>query len=59
MHTGVTVRKIIMRASKRSFIRATLAGGIAAAACFTISLYAQAQSPSPAEARQIAEDAYI
>jgi hypothetical protein len=48
-----------MRASKRSFIRATLAGCLAAAACFTISLPAHAQSPSPAETRQIAEDAYV
>jgi len=48
-----------MTANRRSFIRQALAGGFAAAACFATPLPTNAQSLSPAEARQIAEDAYI
>ena len=48
-----------MRADIRSFVRKTLACSLAAAAFFTVPLSASAQSLSPAEARQIAEDAYV
>jgi hypothetical protein len=48
-----------MTADRRSFFRKTLASGFAAAAFFTIPLSASAQSLSPAEARKIAEDAYV
>jgi len=48
-----------MTADRRSFIRKALVGGFAAAACFAMPLHANAQSLSPTEARQIAEDAYI
>jgi hypothetical protein len=45
-----------MTADRRSFFRKAL---VAAAAFFTLPLSAGAQSLSPAEARQIAEDAYV
>jgi hypothetical protein len=48
-----------MQPTRRIFTHRTLAGGFAAAACFIMTPYASAQSLSPAEARQIAEDAYI
>jgi hypothetical protein len=48
-----------MRADIRSFVRKTLACSLAAAALFATPLSASAQSLSPAEARQIAEDAYV
>ena len=40
-------------------IRKAVATTFIAAACSTLALLAHAQSPSPTEARQIAEDAYI
>jgi hypothetical protein len=48
-----------MTPTRRSFFYGALAGGVAAAAWFTMSLPTHAQSLSPAEARQIAEDAYV
>ena len=48
-----------MTQNRRSLIREALVGGFAAAACFATPFPANAQSLSPAEARQIAEDAYI
>ncbi len=48
-----------MKTNRRSFIWKTLAGGFAAATCFTPFVTANGQSLAPAEARQIAEDAYI
>ena len=48
-----------MKQNRRSLIREALVGGFAAAACFATPYPANAQSLSPAEARQIAEDAYI
>lgn len=45
--------------NRRSFIQDTVIGGVAAATCFAIPRSASAQSLSPVEARQIAEDAYI
>jgi hypothetical protein len=48
-----------MTANKRSFIREAFVGSFAAAACFAMPFSANAQSLSPAEARQIAENAYI
>ena len=48
-----------MKTNKRSFMRVALAGAFAATACVVLSLSAQAQTLSPEEARQIAEDAYI
>ncbi len=48
-----------MTTDRRSFIQETLIGGVAAATYFAIPRSASAQSLSPAEARQIAEDAYI
>jgi hypothetical protein len=47
-----------MKATRR-FVTVTFAAGIAAAACVWMILPAYAQSLSPAEARQVAEDAYI
>jgi len=43
----------------RYTIRKAVATTFIAAACSTLPLLAHAQSPSPTEARQIAEDAYI
>src|SRR5215471_1949209 len=40
-------------------IRKAVATTFIAAACSTLALLSHAQSPSPTEARQIAEDAYI
>lgn len=48
----------VMTQTRRSFAMATLAGFAAAAACLAAQP-AAAQALSPAEARQIAEDAYI
>ena len=48
-----------MKRNRRSLIREALVGGFIAAACFATPFPANAQSLSPAEARQIAEDAYI
>jgi hypothetical protein len=48
-----------MAANRRFVIRGALIGGLGAMICFVIPLSANAQSVSPAEARQIAEDAYI
>jgi hypothetical protein len=48
-----------MTTDRRSFIRKTLACSFAAAAFFAIPLSASAQSLSPAEARRIAENAYV
>lgn len=48
-----------MTTNRRSFIQEALVGGVAAATYFAIPRSANAQSLSPAEARQIAEDAYI
>jgi hypothetical protein len=48
-----------MTADRRSFFRKTVACSFAAAALFATPLSASAQSLSPAEARQIAEDAYV
>jgi hypothetical protein len=48
-----------MTTNRRSAIRGALVGGFAAMVCLAIPFSAKAQSPSPAEARQIAEDAYI
>ena len=46
-----------MNARNRLFVRGTFVGGFAALACFMMILRANAQSLSPAEAQQIAEDA--
>jgi hypothetical protein len=54
-----TAKEATIKANRRSFIREALAAGFVAAAFFTLSPPAHAQSLSPAEARQIAEDAYI
>ena len=48
-----------MKASRRSFVRGTLTSAFALVPFFTMRLPAHAQSLSPADARQIAEDAYI
>jgi hypothetical protein len=48
-----------MKSSRRFFVFAALAGSFAAASCFALTLPAKAQAPTPAEAQQIAEDAYI
>ena len=48
-----------MTAGRRPFIRKILACSFAAAAFFAVPVTASAQSLSPAEARQIAEDAYV
>ena len=48
-----------MKTSRKAFIHGVLATGFAAAVGFTMSQPSYAQSLSPAEARQIAEDAYI
>jgi hypothetical protein len=48
-----------MTANRRSFIRGAAVGGFIAAVCSAMPLFANAQSPSPAEAQQIAEDAYV
>jgi hypothetical protein len=48
-----------MNATRRFFMSASLAGGLASAACLGINSPAGAQSLASAEARQIAEDAYI
>lgn len=48
-----------MRHKRRSFIREALVVGFVAAVCVAMPLPAIGQSLSPAEARQIAEDAYI
>jgi hypothetical protein len=48
-----------MTADRRAFFRKTVACSFAAAALFATPLSASAQSLSPAEARQIAEDAYV
>src|SRR5262245_42353138 len=44
---------------RHTIIRKAVAITFIAAACSTLALLAHAQSPSPTEARQIAEDAYI
>src|SRR5499427_10874954 len=44
---------------RHTIIRKAVATTFIAAACSTLALLAHAQSPSPTEARQIAEDAYI
>jgi hypothetical protein len=48
-----------MKSNNRSFIREALISAFAAVTCFTMCLPAHAQSLSPMEAQQIAEDAYI
>jgi hypothetical protein len=48
-----------MKSTRRSFIYAALASGLAAASCFAIALPVNAQTLSPAEAQQIATDAYV
>jgi hypothetical protein len=56
---GAQIRKEpTMKATRRTFIYGALASSSAAAG-FKMSLPAHAQALSPAEARQIAEDAYI
>ncbi len=48
-----------MAKNRRFVIGGTLLGGLVAMICFAIPLSAKAQSVSPAEARQVAEEAYI
>lgn len=48
-----------MSATSRDFIHGTFVGSLAALACFLTTLSTNAQSLSPAEAQQIAEDAYV
>src|SRR5205085_4351134 len=48
-----------MKSTRRLFVYTALASGLAAASGFAPTLPAKAQTLSPAEARQIAEDAYI
>jgi hypothetical protein len=48
-----------MEPTRRSFTSGTIAAGFAAASGVSITFPAKAQSLSPAEARQIAEDAYV
>ena len=48
-----------MKTTRQTFVRGLLAGGLAAAAGFATTTPSEAQSLSPAEARQIAEEAYI
>jgi hypothetical protein len=50
---------IRMKATRRSFTSGTIAAGFAAAAGISLPLPAKAQSLSPSQAQQIAEDAYI
>jgi hypothetical protein len=45
--------------TRRSFTNGTIAAGLAAASGVSMPLTAKAQSLSPTEARQIAEDAYV
>jgi hypothetical protein len=45
--------------STRSFVYAALVSGLAAASFFTLARPAKAQTLSPVEARQIAQDAYV
>ena len=49
----------MMTPSRQSFIRGSLASCLVAAIGLAITPSTNAQSPSPSEARQIAEDAYI
>ena len=48
-----------MKANWRSFMRAAIAGTLAAAACIALTPPANVQAVSPDEARQIAEYAYV
>ena len=48
-----------MKSSRQFFVCAALASSLAAASCFASTLPAKAQALTPAEARQIAEDAYV
>jgi hypothetical protein len=48
-----------MNSTRRSFVSATLGTAFAIAACVTMALPVNAEAISPAEARQIAEDAYV
>jgi hypothetical protein len=48
-----------MTTNRRSFIREALASSFVATVSLAMPLFAKAQSPSPGEARQIAEDAYV
>lgn len=48
-----------MTSTKRSFLHGALAGSFAAAACCMMTVPAHAQSLSPAEAAEIATDAYV
>jgi hypothetical protein len=48
-----------MTTNRRSFVREALASSFVATVCLAMPLFANAQSLSPGEARQIAEDAYV
>ena len=48
-----------MKATRRSFTSGTIAAGFTAAAGVSVPLPAKAQTLSPSQARQIAEDAYV
>jgi hypothetical protein len=48
-----------MTTNRRSFIREALASSFVATVCSAMPLFANAESLSPVEARQIAEDAYV
>jgi hypothetical protein len=48
-----------MKSTRRSFVSAALSTSFAIAACFMMALPAKAEAVSPAEAKQIAEDAYV
>ena len=48
-----------MASDRREFIRGTLAGGLIATTGLATTIPASAQALTPAEAKQIAEDAYV
>jgi hypothetical protein len=48
-----------MKSTRRLFVYAALVGGLATASGFALVQPAKAQTPSPAEAQQIATDAYV
>ena len=48
-----------MASDRRDFIRGTLAGGLIATTGLATTIPANAQALTPAEAKQIAEDAYV
>jgi hypothetical protein len=59
LHSTTRRRLSAMKPPRQSSARRILAGAVAAAVSLAICLASHAESLSPAEARQIAEDAYI